>query len=90
MRVRVRSGDGTEDLGEGTYVGDVTVYFVRHPDGHLSSLENAEVPPPDDMVPPGAEVVKSDDNPKIKLDSGGTVYGCQVWWEPIEGPVRRF
>jgi len=22
--------------------------------------------------------------PKIILDSGATVYGCQIWWEPIE------
>lgn len=84
MRVKVRSGDGTEDLGEGWYVGDVTVWFIRHPDGHLSSAPDAEKPPPVEMIPPGAELIKSEDNPKIKLDRGDTVYGCQVWWEPIE------
>ena len=81
QRVKVRSGDGTEDLGLGWYVGDVTVFFIRHPDGHLTSAHDAEKPPPLEDLPPGAQLVKSENNPKIKLDSGDIVYGCQVWWE---------
>ena len=85
VRVRVHSGDGSKLLGEGWYVGDVTVYFMRHPDGHLTSLADAEKPPPVEEMPEGAQLERSDGNPKIKLDSGEVVYGCQVWWEPIEG-----
>ena len=53
------------------------------PDGNLQSLHNAEEEPPPDMVPEGAEVHCTEDNPKIRLDSGRVVYGCQVYWEPI-------
>lgn len=82
-RVRVWNGDRSKFLGEGWYVGDVTVYFVRMPNGTLTSLPDAEKPPALDQLPKGARLVKSDDNPKIKLDSGDVVYGCQVWWEPV-------
>lgn len=84
QRVKVRSGDGTEDLGLGWYVADVTVFFIRHPDGHLTSAHDAEKPPPVEDIPPGGQLVKSENNPKIKLDSGDIVYGCQVWWEPTD------
>ncbi len=83
MRVRVHDGSGEKLLGEGTYEGDVSVYFIVMPDGSLRSLSNAEEEPPPEMVPEGGEVVKTDDNPKIRLDTGEVVYGCQVWWEPI-------
>lgn len=83
-RVRVHDGSGEKLLGEGTYVGDVAVYFIHMPDGSLRSLSNAEEEPPPEMVPEGAEVISSTDNPKIVLDNGRTVYGCQVWWEPID------
>jgi hypothetical protein len=82
-RVRVHDGSGEKLLGEGTYVGDVKVYFMAMPDGSLQSLSNAEEEPTPELIPPGAEVICSEDNPKIVLDSGRTVYGCQVWWEPI-------
>jgi len=32
----------------------------------------------------GAVVKKSPANPKIVLDSGQVVYGCQVWWSQLE------
>lgn len=83
-RVRVSNGDRSKDLGLGTYVGDVPVYFIVMPDGSLQSRTNAEEPPSGPEVPAGAQVVKSPDNPKIILDSGETVYGCQVWWGPVE------
>lgn len=82
-RVRVFDGSGQKPIGEGTYVGDVKVYFIVMPDGSLRSLPNAEEPPPLEMVPDMAEVICKDNNPKIILDDGRTVYGCQVWWEPI-------
>ena len=84
MRVDVWNGDKSEHLGLGTYVGDVEVYFMQMPDGSLRSNTNAETPPEPDSIPPGAKVVKTDNNPKIVLDSGRTVYGCQVWWSPVE------
>lgn len=85
LRVRVHSGDGKTDLGMGWYVGDVMVYAIRTPEGNLLSLSNAEVEPPASMVPEGGALLESPDNPKIVLDSGKVVYGCQVWWEPVEG-----
>lgn len=84
MRVLVHSGDGETLLGEGTYEGNTKVYFMVMPDGSLQSLQNAEIEPPADEVPEGAEVVCSEDNPKIRLDNGQVVYGCQTWWTPIE------
>jgi hypothetical protein len=86
-RVRVHSGDGSTLLGDGWYVGDVDVFFIRHSDGHLTSAHDAEKPPPLEEIPTGAQLVKSENNPKIKLDNGDVVYGCQVWWEPIEEPT---
>jgi hypothetical protein len=84
MRVRVYDDSGENYLGEGVYTGNVAVYFIVMPDGSLRSCSNAEEEPTPDMIPPGAEVHKSDDNPKIVLDNGRVVYGCQVWWEPIK------
>lgn len=83
-RVRVWNGDQTEYLGEGDYAGQATVYFIRMPDGSIRSNHNAEVEPDPDSVPEGCSVICSEDNPKFVLDSGDTVYGCQVWWEPVE------
>lgn len=83
FRVRVHSGDGKSLLGDGMYVGNVGVYYILMPDGNLQSLHNAEQYPPEEQIPEGARVIHSANNPKIVLDSGDTVYGCQVWWEPI-------
>lgn len=81
MRVDVHNGDQSVHLGQGTYIGDVPVYIMIMPDGNLQSLSNAEEEPID--IPPGARVHKSH-NPKIVLDSGQVVYGCQVWWSSLE------
>ena len=78
MRVLVWSGDGQTYLGEGNYDEDVTVYFFEI-DGGISSNRNAEEKPED---LPEEKIIKFDGNPKIVLDSGDIVYGCQVWWEP--------
>ncbi len=82
-RVDVHSGDGSVHLGEGTYVGDVSVYVIQMPDGNLQSLSNAEQEPDPSDIPPGGYVRVSHNNPKIVLDSGQIVYGCQVWWEEV-------
>lgn len=84
MRVVVTDGFQKNLLGEGTYEGRVKVYCFIMPDGSLESLENAEEEPPPEMVPEGAEVYCTEDNPKIRLDSGKVVYGCQCYWRPIE------
>jgi hypothetical protein len=28
-------------------------------------------------------------NPRIRLDNGGVVYGCECWWGPIEKVQKR-
>ena len=81
-RVRVWNGDRSEYLGEGNYVGNTSVYIIQMEDGSLQSNSNAETEPQD--VPEGGVVRKINNNPKIVLDNGQTVYGCQVWWEPVE------
>jgi len=80
-RVRVWNGDQSESLGEGNYVGNVAIYAIEMPDGSLRSNTNAEIEPED--VPEGGIVRKMGNNPKIVLDNGQTVYGCQGWWEPV-------
>jgi hypothetical protein len=80
-RVRVWNGDKSEFLGEGNYVGDVSIYVIDMPDGSLLSNTNAELEP--QHVPQGGVVRKSNNNPKIVLDNEQVVYGCQVWWEEI-------
>jgi hypothetical protein len=84
-RVNVWDGSGKNYLGLGTLQDYVTVYAVRYK-GALVSLSDAETPPP---VKDGMEVETIHNNPKILLDDGRTVYGCQVWWGPAknEGSV---
>lgn len=83
LRVQVRTGDDQESLGEGEYAGTVPVYFIVMPDGSLQSRHNAEEEPSPEEVPEGARVERTLGNPKIVLDSGDVVYGCQVWWDFI-------
>lgn len=81
MRVRVKSGDGLRDLGEGMYVGDVEVFAVMNDYGTVFSMADATLPP--QFVPEGCKLINLAENPRIELDSGETVYGCQVYWEPV-------
>lgn len=81
-RVRVWNGDQSRYLGEGKYVGDVTVYAVKMPDGSITSEKNPEVEPTN--PPEEGKIICLPMNPKIILDSGETVYGCQVWWEKVQ------
>lgn len=86
-RVRVHNGDGSKLLGMGTYEKNVEVYFVHKKDGYIQSLHNAEKKPTDEelaeLLKEGDELICSPDNPRIKLDNGDVVYGCQVWWEVV-------
>jgi hypothetical protein len=87
--VSVRSGDNETDLGQGTYLGEVTVYYFVSKDGTLiHTFGHAETEPPWDIVTTmkaeGCELARHEGNPKIRLDNGEIVYGCQVWWVPIE------
>lgn len=87
MRVKVWNGDQSQFLGFGDYVGKVTVYACHMPDGSLRSSSNAEEPIPEDQIPEGGFQTELPDNPKIILDDGRVVYGCQVWWEAVSEMV---
>lgn len=85
MRVSVRDGTNQTPLGAGDLVGQVTVYAFLMRDGSLLSSENPEERPTDEdiaeMAARGGTFQEIRDNAKIVLDSGRTVYDCQVWWE---------
>jgi hypothetical protein len=87
MRVDVWSGDGETNLGQGTLVGYGRVYTWWGLNGELVSEHDAGKCPGRlrrfwcRMV--GRPVTRTESNPIIVLDSGRTVYGCQVWWTPV-------
>ena len=85
MRVTVWSGDRSKCLGEGELVGHVKVWCFRLPDGTLASGTMCEEMPPRELIremeEKGARLGQLLSNPKIMLDTGEVVYGCQVWWE---------
>lgn len=86
MKVEVWNGDQSEYLGRGEYVGDVMVYFSLMPDGSIASTSDAETKP--ENIPEGARLVRKM-NPKIVLDNGQVVYGCQVWWNVADDTKTR-
>lgn len=79
-RVRVWNGDQSEYMGEGTLNGEVDVHFCKMPEGEILSEKNPEKPMKN--IPEGGKLVKIK-SPKIILDDGNIVYGCQTWWEKI-------
>jgi hypothetical protein len=88
-RVVVSDGSAKTYLGEGTILGAATVYIMRMPDGSLCSLKDAGTRPSDELLSSlDATLEVVENNPKIRLDSGRIVYGCQVWWAELrdEGP----
>ena len=91
-RVKVHSGTGKELLGYGNFVGCVPVFFWRGSGGNLLSDKKCEERPSlqiiKEMEASGAELVELQSNPKIVLDNGDVVYGCQVWWQPEEPDVQ--
>lgn len=46
-------------------------------------FKDAEIPPVG-LVSVLAEKAGITENPRIKLDSGQTIWGCECWWCPIE------
>ncbi len=93
QRVKVWSGDAKTYLGEGELMGEETVYFW-HVGDQILSLPPANLPPPPEIVEhmadEGYELIEMPDNPKILLDMGEVVYGCQVWWKPKRTIRERF
>ena len=87
MRVKVYDGEGKKFLGYGEYVGKVKVFAIRLANGMLTSCQDAEQEPPqellDSLQEKGGELIEIEDNPKIRMDDGRTLYGVQVWWEPV-------
>jgi hypothetical protein len=79
-QVKVYAGDGQTFLGLGNYVGNETVYFYQDESGNLLSCSDATQVPAD---VPADKIQKTEGNPKIILDNGQVVYGCQVWWEAL-------
>lgn len=71
-RIFVESGNN-EKL-PGRYLGEVDLYYTS--DG-ISETK-----------PAGDSYRLLPQNPKLQLDTGEVVYGCQVWWGPLkEEPV---
>ena len=84
MRVKVYDGSGENFLGFGNLVGKADVYLINMPDGSIKSLDNAEECPSEEFIKETeGELEKVSNNPKIILDNGKVVYGCQVWWGPV-------
>lgn len=68
----------------GRWVDNVTVYIIVGPEGVVLSKKLAEKRPTNqEAAEIGGQIEKIDGNPKIILNSGKVVYGCQVWWETI-------
>ena len=92
MRVNVKTGDATRNLGHGTVIrkiavsmavkGDLVIHFIK---GEiLASNEYLRKKETLDWVITTPEFVITEvETEVIKLDSGETVYGCQVWFAEI-------
>ena len=83
-RVAVFSGTSQTPRGQGTLLGYVTVFGWYEGDA-LKTYAAAEERPP---LVPDEYVIKMPNNPKIQLDTGEIVYGCQVWWKAITEDER--
>lgn len=87
-RVHILSGDTKHDLGTGDFLGYVELHIIRKDDSYLFAEKDKNGNYPKAFqkeVDKGLEnVFVYELNPKIKLDNGGIVYGCQVWWEFLD------
>jgi hypothetical protein len=86
QRVVVFDGKGENLVGLGRYVGEARVYIAvrgTRTNPILRTGKNAEIPPILKADEVDCQII-SQMNPKIVLDDGEVVYGCQVWWEPVE------
>ena len=78
-RVIVNSLDDPDKQRQGIYAGDVNVYAVLDEQtGNLIQVKEGDTAPEPE---PGQVVQEVGPNPKLVLDDGEVVYGCQVWWE---------
>lgn len=82
FRVRVMDGTGQNVIGLGYCTGEVTTYAYVMPDGSLASNSFAEEKM--EFPPAGSRLEVLENNPRIELDNGKVVYGCQVWWSQVE------
>ncbi len=87
MKVKVLNGDGSAELGVGEYTRNVGVFVFVFPEG-LRTVGDATVIPTLEVIEyhlkAGADLTYILDNPEIVMEDGSVVYGCQVWWEPLE------
>lgn len=86
VRVEVWNGDRSRFIGRGWHVGNEMVYVIedRRGDGLcLRSEADPTLPPDISDLPEGCTVKPLGQNPRIDLDNGKTVYGCQVWWREV-------
>jgi hypothetical protein len=81
--VLVFTGDFTEFLGEGVYIGETTVFAWQTQDGSLVSMNDAARELTDeqinDIVINGCKLLVLEGNPIIRVGTQ-SYYGCQVWW----------
>lgn len=76
----LRGRDGViEAFGEGVYEGDF-VYGDDGPDDPVGAICEMVLELPPEQRPK---------NPRIKLDRGGVVWGCECWWGPLSGYQRH-
>jgi len=88
MRVEVWNGTGETYLGKGYFVGLVDVYAIHTgPFGYILSEEDPTKEPSEENLKwaeeNGGEYSLIKLNPKLKMDDGRIIYGCQCWWQPI-------
>ena len=89
-KVKVVSGDSRTDLGQGTYIGEADIYLLRDKNGSVFIPDQPEHPISEEtLVRNRLTLSKVEQTPKIRLDSGETVYGCQVWWAPVEESLEE-
>jgi hypothetical protein len=70
-------------LGHGQYVADTTVYMILYKKGREHDMLCSETKPSKEEIGRLKGTLREiKDIPKIILDDGQTVYGCQVIWEP--------
>lgn len=77
MRVEVKSGDRSQSLGGGKYLGAVKTFALMTPNGDILTVDESII-----QAQPGTEVVTIHDNKKIELDDGKIVYGSEVYHGP--------
>ncbi len=80
IKIKVFDGTGKKVLGFGYIIGHTDVWVIEMPDGSIRSLKDAKKRPTNRS---GGTLQRILNNPKIRLDKGRIVYGCQVWWELV-------